>query len=67
MTAGIGPFMMQGMFLRRQHEVSAEFADCLTEKVIRRLSHPRLPLPYGEGNPAPLPPRLPTSRHEGPA
>ena len=30
----IGPFMMQGMFLRRQNEVSEEFADCLTEKLL---------------------------------
>ena len=30
----IGPFMVQGMFLRRQHEVSAEFADCMTEKLL---------------------------------
>jgi len=30
----IGPFMMQGMFLKRQHEVSEEFADCLTEKLL---------------------------------
>ena len=26
--------MMQGMFLRRQNEVSEEFADCLTEKLL---------------------------------
>ena len=25
---------MQGMFLRRQHEVSAEFAECMTEKLL---------------------------------
>lgn len=30
----IGPFRLQGMFLRRQHEVSSEFADCLTEKLL---------------------------------
>ena len=29
-----GPFVLQGMFLRRQHEVSAEFADCMTEKLL---------------------------------
>jgi hypothetical protein len=30
----IGPFMLQGMFLRRQHEVSAEFADCMTDQLL---------------------------------
>ena len=30
----IGPFMLQGLFLKRQHEVSAEFADCMTEKLL---------------------------------
>ena len=30
----VGPFMLQGMFLKRQHEVSAEFADCMTEKLL---------------------------------
>jgi len=29
-----GPFVLQGMFLRRQHEVSAEFADAMTEKLL---------------------------------
>lgn len=30
----IGPFMLQGMFLKRQHEVSEEFAECMTEKLL---------------------------------
>uniref|UniRef100_A0A7S4B4S3 DUF445 domain-containing protein n=1 Tax=Chrysotila carterae TaxID=13221 RepID=A0A7S4B4S3_CHRCT len=30
----LGPFQIQGMFLKRQHEVSAEFADCMTEKLL---------------------------------
>ena len=30
----IGPFQLQGMFLRRQHEVSEDFADCMTEKLL---------------------------------
>ena len=30
----IGPFMLQGMFLKRQHEVSEEFADCMTERLL---------------------------------
>jgi uncharacterized membrane protein YheB (UPF0754 family) len=30
----VGPFTLQGMFLKRQHEVSAEFADCMTEKLL---------------------------------
>ena len=30
----VGPFMLQGMFLRRQHEVSAEFADSMTEQLL---------------------------------
>ena len=29
----IGPFVLQGMFLKRQVEVSEEFAECLTEKL----------------------------------
>jgi len=29
-----GPFVLQGMFLKRQHEVSAEFADAMTEKLL---------------------------------
>ena len=30
----IGPFWLHGMFLRRQYEVSEEFADCMTEKLL---------------------------------
>jgi len=30
----IGPFLLHGMFLRRQQEVSEEFADCMTEKIL---------------------------------
>ena len=30
----IGPFVLQGLFLKRQHEVSAEFADCMTEQLL---------------------------------
>jgi len=30
----IGPFWLQGMFLKRQVEVSEEFADCMTEKLL---------------------------------
>mmetsp|Transcript_3567 Transcript_3567/g.9219 ORF Transcript_3567/g.9219 Transcript_3567/m.9219 type:complete len:351 (+) Transcript_3567:406-1458(+) len=29
-----GPFLLQGMFLKRQNEVSAEFADCMTESLL---------------------------------
>ena len=29
----LGPFVLQGMFLKRQVEVSEEFAECLTEKL----------------------------------
>ena len=29
-----GPFVLQGLFLKRQHEVSEEFADCMTEKLL---------------------------------
>ena len=29
----LGPFVLQGMFLKRQREVSEEFAECLTEKL----------------------------------
>ena len=29
-----GPFVLQGMFLRRQHEVSEEFAECMTERLL---------------------------------
>ena len=29
----LGPFVLQGMFLKRQQEVSEEFAECLTEKL----------------------------------
>ncbi len=30
----MGPFLVQGQFLKRQHEVSAEFADCMTEELL---------------------------------
>ena len=29
-----GPFVLQGLFLKRQHEVSEEFAECMTEKLL---------------------------------
>ena len=30
----VGPVVLQGLFLKRQHEVSAEFADCMTEQLL---------------------------------
>ena len=30
----LGPIVLQGMFLKRQYEVSEEFADCMTEELL---------------------------------
>lgn len=30
----VGPFVLQGMFLKRQVEVSEEFAECMTERLL---------------------------------